>query len=71
MKNPNYQQGKQQKEDDAIEAGGHSPTKKRKLIDLDDRGDCAKAYSYAKRMKATAAANGAEHLSLTDPCEFS
>jgi hypothetical protein len=70
-KNQNYQQGKQQKEDDAIKAGGHSPTKKRKLIDPDDQGDCAKAYSYAKRMRATADANGTKHLSLTDPCEFS
>ena len=65
------QQGKQQREDAAMEAGGHSPTKKRKVIDLEDKGDCAKAYDYATRMKATADANGAKHFSIHDPCEFS
>jgi hypothetical protein len=69
-KNPNYQQGKKQKEDAAMKSGGHSPTKKQKLIDTEDKGDMAKAYSYAKRMKATAAASGKEHFTVHDPCEF-
>jgi hypothetical protein len=68
-RNATDQQRKQAREDAAIKSGGHSPTKKQKLIDLEDRGDLAKVYAYAKRMKATAEASGKEHFTVHDPCK--